>query len=175
MLLKLQLLLLECFSFRPWHCSQYLLLRKKKTLKSQHHSGFLWAAFLWKCRWQKSSLFPSVDLWFVRSWSRILQFLLGPNWPPWLALCKEVFRYGHTTVSDMNVTVDFDLFNLGRPKVCTFWEDHNISQNFVAFSEYMNFNNYTDFAIFVLRLKCAIGQTSESCLILRLFQEAKNP
>ena len=102
MLLKLQLLLLECFSFRPWHCSQYLLLRKKKTLKSQHHiSGFLWAVFLWKCRWQKSSLFPSVDLWFVRSWSRILQFLLGPNWPPWLALCKDVFGYGHTTVSNM--------------------------------------------------------------------------
>ena len=25
MLLKLQLLLLECFSFRPWHYSQYLL------------------------------------------------------------------------------------------------------------------------------------------------------
>ena len=161
MLLKLQLLLLECFSFRPWHCSQYLLLRKKKTLKSQHHSGFLWAAFLWKCRWQKSSLFPSVDLWFVRSWSRILKFLLGPNWPPWLALCKEVFRYGHTTVSDMNVTVDFDLFHLGRPKVCTFWEDHKILRNlhrrfdlnytgkstvkilqkFVAFSKYMNFKS----------------------------------
>ena len=110
MLLKLQLLLLECFSFRPWHYSQYLLLRMKKTLKSQHHSGFLWAVFLWKCRWQKSSLFPSVDLWFVRSWSRILQFLLGPNWPPWLALCKDVFRYGHTTVSNMDVMLDFDLF-----------------------------------------------------------------
>ena len=67
----------------------------KKEKDSQHHSGFLWALFfLWKCRWQKSSLFPSVDLWFVRSWSRILQFLLGPNWPPWLALCKDVFGYG---------------------------------------------------------------------------------
>ena len=117
----------------------------KKEKDSQHHSGFLWALFfLWKCRWQKSSLFPSVDLWFVRSWSRILQFLLGPNWPPWLALCKDVFGYG-------------TYYCLWYGRNSRFWP-------FLPFSP----NKLNNFAIFVIHLKWAIGQNSSSCLILRL-------